>query len=148
MALSLTSVIAALVLPTTSWAFTLEHPACLGKAPLVAARCPPAFARMPWDPEPEKDDSEAKEEKKIDLSGLFQVMSMGAGAPMLGDLKKTNFEKPESEGGAALQFELEANNCKQSEPRISPSIAAINTVDLCCRFSVLCSRFGCSRDIF
>ena len=35
---------------------------------------------------------------------------MGAGAPMLGDLKKTNFEKPESEGGAALQFELEANN--------------------------------------
>ena len=35
---------------------------------------------------------------------------MGAGAPMLGDLKKTNFEKPEAEGGAALQFELEANN--------------------------------------
>ena len=35
---------------------------------------------------------------------------MGAGAPMLGDLKKTNFDKPESEGGAALQFELEANN--------------------------------------
>ena len=29
---------------------------------------------------------------------------------MLGDLKKTNFDKPESEGGAALQFELEANN--------------------------------------
>ncbi len=29
---------------------------------------------------------------------------------MLGDLKKTNFKKPESEGGAALQFELEANN--------------------------------------
>ena len=29
---------------------------------------------------------------------------------MLGDLKKTNFEKPEAEGGAALQFELEANN--------------------------------------
>ena len=29
---------------------------------------------------------------------------------MLGDLKKTNFNKPEAEGGAALQFELEANN--------------------------------------
>jgi len=42
--------------------------------------------------------------------GLFQVMSMGAGAPMLGDLKKVNLDKPESEGGAALQFELEANN--------------------------------------
>ena len=35
---------------------------------------------------------------------------MGAGAPMLGDLKKTNFNKPEAEGGAAMQFELEANN--------------------------------------
>ena len=41
---------------------------------------------------------------------MVQVMSMGAGAPMLGDLKKTNFKKPEAEGGAALQFELEANN--------------------------------------
>lgn len=57
-------------------------------------------------------DKEGEEKKKmgIDLSGLMQVMSMGAGAPMLGDLKKTNFDKPESEGGAALQFELEANN--------------------------------------
>ena len=52
-----------------------------------------------------------KEAKKgIDFSGLAQLMTMGAGAPMLGDLKKTNFNKPEAEGGAALQFELEANN--------------------------------------
>merc|ERR1712046_294838 len=57
-----------------------------------------------------KDEEPEKKKKGIDLSGLMQVMSMGAGAPMLGDLKKTNFDKPESEGGAALQFELEANN--------------------------------------
>ena len=57
-----------------------------------------------------KEDGEPKEEKKLTLDGFMQVMAMGAGAPMLGDLKKTNFEKPESEGGAALQFELEANN--------------------------------------
>ena len=40
----------------------------------------------------------------------MHLVAMGAGAPMMGDLKKTNFDKPESEGGAALQFELEANN--------------------------------------
>jgi hypothetical protein len=53
-----------------------------------------------------------QEKKKlgIDFSGLSQLITMGAGAPMLGDLKKTNFNKPEAEGGAALQFELEANN--------------------------------------
>eukprot|EP00967_Tisochrysis_lutea_P103853 scaffold157112_cov35-Tisochrysis_lutea.AAC.2 len=57
--------------------------------------------------------AEEEGEKKafgIDFSGLAQLMAMGAGAPMLGDLKKTNFDKPEAEGGAALQFELEANN--------------------------------------
>ena len=61
----------------------------------------------------EADDESEKPEKegpKITLDGLMQVMSMGAGAPMLGDLKKTNFKKPEAEAGAALQFELEANN--------------------------------------
>ena len=31
-------------------------------------------------------------------------MAMGAGAPMLGDLKKINLDKSEAEGGAALQF--------------------------------------------
>ena len=64
---------------------------------------------MPKESEP-KEDGEAKDEKKLTLDGLMQVMAMGAGAPMLGDLKKTNFDKPEAEGGAALQFELEANN--------------------------------------
>ena len=62
----------------------------------------PKEANDPEEPE--------KEGPKISLDGLMQVMAMGAGAPMLGDLKKTNFKKPEAEAGAALQFELEANN--------------------------------------
>ena len=37
---------------------------------------------------------------------------------MLGDLKKTNFKKPEAEGGAALQFELEANNFEDEKGNI------------------------------
>mmetsp|Transcript_21616 Transcript_21616/g.35675 ORF Transcript_21616/g.35675 Transcript_21616/m.35675 type:complete len:144 (-) Transcript_21616:84-515(-) len=56
------------------------------------------------------EDERPPKKTGIDLSGLMQVVSMGAGAPMLGDLKKTNFKKPEAEDGAALQFELEANN--------------------------------------
>merc|ERR1719203_281797 len=67
--------------------------------------------RMPWEPEDAgATPKEEKNKKGIDLSGLMQVVSMGAGAPMLGDLKKVNLDKPETEGGAALQFELEANN--------------------------------------
>jgi len=71
--------------------------------------------RMPWEPvEADGGDGERKSDegvqKKLSLDGLMQVMAMGAGAPMLGDLKKVNLDKPESEGGAALQFELEANN--------------------------------------
>jgi hypothetical protein len=54
--------------------------------------------------------TQEKKKPGIDFSGLSQLITMGAGAPMLGDLKKTNFNKPEAEGGAALQFELEANN--------------------------------------
>ena len=57
-----------------------------------------------------QSESAPKEKKGIDFEGLAQLVTMGAGAPMLGDLKKTNFNKPEAEGGAALQFELEANN--------------------------------------
>ena len=38
---------------------------------------------------------------------------------MLGDLKKVNFDKSETEGGAALQFELEANNFVRSHAAIS-----------------------------
>jgi len=74
--------------------------------------------RMPWEPEPEPEttaaapaDEDALEKKKgITFEGLSQLITMGAGAPMLGDLKKVNLNKPEAEGGAALQFELEANN--------------------------------------
>jgi hypothetical protein len=54
------------------------------------------------------EDEAPKEVKKgISFEGLAQLVTMGAGAPMLGDLKKVNFDKPEAEGGAALQFELE-----------------------------------------
>jgi hypothetical protein len=34
---------------------------------------------------------------------------MGAGAPWLGDLKGTNFDKPEAEGGAMFQFSIDTN---------------------------------------
>ena len=109
MALLIASAADAFRLPAVSSADAFRLPAV---SSVAQARTSSAqVMRMPWDPEPEPDeDSDKKKvEKKIDMSGLFQVMSMGAGAPMLGDLKKTNFEKPESEGGAALQFELEAN---------------------------------------
>lgn len=68
--------------------------------------------RMPWEPIEVSDDGKMAKpvEKKLSLDGLMQVMAMGAGAPMLGDLKKVNLNKPEAEGGAALQFEHEANN--------------------------------------
>eukprot|EP00966_Prymnesium_polylepis_P194508 4509265-Prymnesium_polylepis.1 len=59
-----------------------------------------------------------------------QVVSMGAGAPMLGDLKKTNFDKPESEGGAALQFELEANNFDLNSREHAPPAVAAGTVSV------------------
>ena len=84
--------------------FTVRSPAGPSMQPVM---------RMPWEPveadESDKDETPAKKEG-ITFEGLSQLITMGAGAPMLGDLKKTNFNKPEAEGGAALQFELEANN--------------------------------------
>ena len=80
-----------------------------------------ACMRMPWDPveAAEDGDAEPKEVKKgIDFSGLAQLVTMGAGAPMLGDLVGTNFDKSEAEGGAALQFELEANNFEDEKGNI------------------------------
>ncbi|KAL1526810.1 hypothetical protein AB1Y20_015503 [Prymnesium parvum] len=88
----------ALALAVPSWALTSQPSATVHRL----VRVPAGSLLMQAEKEPKK--------KGIDLSGLLQVVSMGAGAPMLGDLKKTNFDKPESEGGAALQFELEANN--------------------------------------
>ena len=61
--------------------------------------------RRAFAPMMAKKEEEPK--KKLDLSGLFQVMAMGAGAPMLGDLKEVNFK---NDGKPDLMFELEANN--------------------------------------
>ena len=87
---------------------------------------PPEMPKMPWDPvEASDDDAEAsdedapkKPEAKISFEGLAQLITMGAGAPMLGELKKVNFNKSEGEGGAALQFELEANNFEDEKGNI------------------------------
>ena len=71
----------------------------------AALRVAQPTMRMPWEPVETADGEDApKEEKKspgIDFSGLAQLVTMGAGAPMLGDLKKVNLGKPEAEGGAA-----------------------------------------------
>jgi hypothetical protein len=100
-----------LALVGTAAAFQVPHAAGPAAATARRAATPVAGLFDQFMPKEEpKEDGKPKEEKKLTLDGLMQVMAMGAGAPMLGDLKKTNFEKPESEGGAALQFELEANN--------------------------------------
>ena len=85
-------------------------------APAVAARSatPVAMFKNPFEKEPEPEGEPEKEKPKITLDGLLQVMSMGAGAPMLGDLKKTNFKKPEAEAGAAVEAALEPDS--ESKP--------------------------------
>ena len=52
--------------------------------------------------ESEQPDA-AETKKKLTLGGVFQLMAMGAGAPMLGEYKETD------ENGK-MMFELEANN--------------------------------------
>jgi len=91
----------------TARAATVARPTFVAFAPRAAPR---AMFDMFKSKEPEPPEEPEKAKPKISLDGLMQVMAMGAGAPMLGDLKKTNFKKPEAEAGAALQFELEANN--------------------------------------
>ena len=99
---------------------------CAMPARCTSLRTPATVSlRMPWEPEEVKStsddapDAKPKEVKKgIDFSGLAQLVTMGAGAPMLGDLKKVNFGKSEAEGGAALQFELEANNFEDEKGNI------------------------------
>ena len=100
------------LLPCLVSAFTptTHHLSLTPRGARAAVAC-----RMPWEPEDmsaaASDESpDSKDKKGITFEGLSQLITMGAGAPMLGDLKKTNFNKPEAEGGAALQFELEANN--------------------------------------
>ena len=79
--------------------------------------------RMPWEPvdldASEEEDAAAESEKPgISFEGLSQLITMGAGAPMLGELRKTNFNKPEAEAGAAMQFELEENNFEDENGNI------------------------------
>ena len=106
-----------------------------GAAPLPASRrCVspaaqfelPDFSKMASDlskmaspPESANEPSEDGEPKKggISMDGLFQLMTMGAGAPSLGELKENNlFKSPEERKDANgnvksdLTFELEANN--------------------------------------
>ena len=129
--------------PTMRWMrfvlFALATPALafqLGAAPttLAARRCAspaaqfelPDFSKMASDlskmaspPESANEPSEDGEPKKggISMDGLFQLMTMGAGAPSLGELKENNlFKSPEERKDANgnvksdLTFELEANN--------------------------------------
>lgn len=51
-----------------------------------------------------ENEKEPKEEKKVGLSGLFQLVAAGMGAPFLGD-----FEGVDEESGKFM-FSLEANN--------------------------------------
>ena len=120
------------------WLFALAAPALalqLGAAPLpTVRRCAspaaqfelPDFSKMASDPskmasppESANEPSEDGEPKKggISMDGLFQLMTMGAGAPSLGELKENNlFKSPEERKDANgnvksdLTFELEANN--------------------------------------
>ena len=107
----------------------------LGAAPPPASRrCAspaaqfelPDFSKMASDlskmaspPESANEPTEDGEPKKggISMDGLFQLMTMGAGAPSLGELKENNlFKSPEERKDANgnvksdLTFELEANN--------------------------------------
>jgi len=61
------------------------------------------------------EDGETKKKMGIDWSGLGQLVAMGAGAPMLGELKETNFNDPTKPD---LMFELEANNFFDKEGNI------------------------------
>lgn len=94
-------------------------------APCVrpAVAVPAVVMRMPWEPveanpEPGAEDEPKEVKKGIDFSGLAQLVTMGAGAPMLGDLKKINWDQTEADGGAFAQFELEANNFEDENGNI------------------------------
>lgn len=63
----------------------------------------PTFGAKPDNDDNDNDDS-PKEEKKIGLSGLAQLITAGMGSPFLGD-----FEGVDEETGK-MMFSLEANN--------------------------------------
>jgi hypothetical protein len=68
----------------------------------------PSFGAPKNDDDPKKKKKEAvnnkEPEKKIDLKGLIQLITAGAGSPFLGDYEGTD---PET---GKMMFSLEANN--------------------------------------
>lgn len=63
-----------------------------------------AFGIPSFQPKDKDDKGEKKEDKKIGLSGVVQLITAGMGAPFLGD-----FEGVDKETGKFM-FSLEANN--------------------------------------
>jgi hypothetical protein len=64
----------------------------------------PTFGAKQYDGDDKKKKADDVSEKKIDLSGLVQLITAGVGSPFLG-----NFEGIEEETGK-MMFSLEANN--------------------------------------
>ena len=64
----------------------------------------PSFLTPKNDDDDKDTTTSKKEEKKVDLKGLIQLITAGAGAPFLGD-----FEGVDKETGKFM-FSLEANN--------------------------------------
>ena len=89
------------------WALSIVVSSSALQLPHVTAHAGLAAVRAPASCMSAQKDPKKKDDKQIGLSGLFQVMGMGAGAPMLGDLKEVNFK---NDGKPDLMFELEANN--------------------------------------
>jgi len=75
-------------------------------------RNPFSFPKNDKPAAPEWKPNREQRNRQFTLDDLGQLMTMGAGAPSLGKLKKVNFDKPEAEGGATFQFEIQANNFK------------------------------------
>ena len=66
------------------------------------ARCGPVVCAEKEGKEPEEGNGKPK----ISIGGLFELVGMGMGAPMLGKLERVNFNDPERPD---LEFSIEAN---------------------------------------
>ena len=101
----------ALVLATTtllvSSSVAFKPPQPSGRAATSLNFGIPSF--LTPDNDDDKKSDKPKEEKKIGLSGVIQLITAGAGAPFLGD-----FEGVDEETGKFM-FSLEANNLVDEE---------------------------------